>query len=218
MAKHAQTAVSEVQEQPTQPQAVQEQPAQESPPLTGEVMDREPDADAETGKRSRTTFTTKLLLPERKILAAGCLDKPKGTILMLGRLFGTVTGADIKKGQLPDGTPSEMPRLHGVFESFNYVTGEIGTYLTAFVPRAFATPFLLTFNEAAGTAKIAEIDLDIGVESTGKVTIPYEWVVIAHIETGESLRMKALRMRRGNPAQLRAAAIGHLQLTGPVQV
>ena len=184
--------------------------------LTGYVMPDESEPGAsEDGKRARTTFTTKLLLPERKILYAACLDKPKGTVLMLGRLFGTVTFADIKSGALPDGTPSQMPRLQGVFEFMNYITGEVGRAGTVYLPRAFSQPFVAHFMAAEGVDKIAEIDVDIGVESTAKVAIPYEWVVIAHIEGEESQRMKTLRMRRGNPAKLRAAAIGALQLTGP---
>ena len=181
----------------------------------GEVLDKEPEAskDGEGGRRARTTFTPKLFLPERKVLALHCLDKPKGTIFMLGRVYGTVTDADFKKGQLPDGTPSEMPRLQGVFETMNYVTGEMGEAITAYIPKAYSQPLVIAFMQSKGAEKLVEIDVDIGVESTGRMQIPYEWVVVAHIEGEKSQRMVALRNRRGSLAQLRAQANARLMLT-----
>jgi hypothetical protein len=108
-----------------------------------------------------------------------------------------------------DGTPSSSIVLKGDFETENYMTGEIGSGTQAFIPAAYAEKVKAVFDanavlndkgeEVGNHIRTVEVDIDVGVEATGK-TIPYEWVVTAFKEGAEMAVLKNLRNSRARPA------------------
>lgn len=149
---------------------------------------------ASAGVRARRAFMLKFLLGgdgdwiNRNIVAKG-----KGTQAVVGRLFGVCTGTEDKTNILPDGGTSRSVVLFGQFEYESSVTGEIGQASSAYLPLAFADAVKAAF-AADPEAKMLEVDIDIGLEATGK-TIPYEWLVVNH-NGGEAALLKRMRSRR----------------------
>jgi hypothetical protein len=150
------------------------------------------------GIRSVRAFQMKNFLPNADWINKNVVAHGKGTKVLIGRVFGIVTGVSEKKGTLPNGEPSISVVTQGVLMSESYLTGEIAEGNGAFLPGAISDKFKAMF-AADEHLRSLEIDLDIGVEATGK-SIPYAWVVIQHVE-GEQLEpLKRLRKSRGRPA------------------
>ncbi len=163
------------------------------------------------GVRARRSIMLKQMLPgdgvdwiNKNVVAAG-----KGTRATFGRIYGQCNGYSIKHNTLPDGTPSSSIVLSGDFETENYMTGEIGSGTQAFIPAAYAEKVKAVFDsnailnekgeEIGNRIRTVEVDIDVGVEATGK-TIPYEWVVTAFKEGAEMAVLKNLRRSRVRPA------------------
>lgn len=149
---------------------------------------------APEGVRARRAFMLKFLIGgdgdwiNKNIVAGG-----KGTAKIVGRVFGACMGAEKKVNVLPDGSSSESIVLYGQFEYESTVTGEIGQASSVYLPMAYAQQVAAVFASDA-TVKALEVDVDIGLEATGK-TIPYEWLVINHVG-GEASLLSKLRNRR----------------------
>lgn len=175
----------------------------------------EPAADAgapeQEGVRARRSIMLKQFLPgegidwiNKNIVAAG-----KGTRATFGRIYGTCTGYEVRTNTLPDGTPAQSIALKGDFETENFMTGEIGSGTLAFIPAAYSEKVKAIFDanailndegrEIGNHVRTVEVDIDVGVEATGK-TIPYEWVVVAFREGAEMATLKKLRNSRQRPA------------------
>lgn len=153
---------------------------------------------ATEGKRMRRAFMPRMLADSQWILE-NIVVKGKGfKNPTLGRMFGVVTSHARKVNKLPDGRDAESIVLSGVFEVVNNVTGEITNAGQAYLPMAFAEQVEAAFKINPGTLAV-EIDIDIGVEATGKA-IPYEWMVTSHLEGEQTLFLNRLRERRVRPA------------------
>lgn len=156
------------------------------------------------GVRSVRAFQMKTFLPNADWINKNVVAQGKGTKVLIGRIFGIVTGVSEKAGHLPNGEPSVSIVTQGVLMSESYLTGEIAEGNGAFLPGAISEKFKAMF-AADEHLRSIEVDLDIGVEATGK-SIPYAWVVIQHVE-GEMLEpLKRLRKSRGRPAGAPALA------------
>ncbi len=163
------------------------------------------------GVRARRAIMLKHFLPGDGIdwINKNVVAQGKGTRATFGRIYGVCTGYEIRTGALPDGTPSQSIALNGDFETENFMTGEIGSGTLAFIPAAYSEKVKAIFDSNAVTnsegtvtgnlVRSVEIDIDVGVEATGK-TIPYEWVVIAFKEGAEMAVLKKLRASRARPA------------------
>lgn len=175
-----------------------------------------PETEAETetedqGVRARRVILTKHFLPPEGIdwLMKNVVAGGKGTQAMLGRVYGVCTGFEDRPGSLPDGTPTVSIALKGVFQTENYLTGEISEGVMWFPPAAYAEKVRTIFvmgaqHDAAGReinnlVKAVDVDCDIGAEATGKV-IPYEWVLIAFREGQEMATLRNMRRSRKRPA------------------
>lgn len=163
------------------------------------------------GVRARRSIMLKHFLPGEGIdwINKNIVSQGKGTRATFGRIYGTCTGYEVKHNALPDGTPSSSIALFGDFETENFMTGEIGSGTMAFIPAAYSEKVKAIFDsnailndegkEIGNRIRTVEIDIDVGVEATGK-TIPYEWVVVAFKEGAEMATLKNLRNSRQRPA------------------
>lgn len=152
------------------------------------------------GVRTRRVIVLKQFVPGPDWINQNVVAKGKGTQVMIGRIYGVAFEVGRKTGTLPDGSPSENIFVRGQFESLNYITGEVGEASTVYFPKAYAEKLEMVF-KGDETIKVVEVDVDVGVEATGK-TIPYEWVTVAFVEGGKAATLKRLRTARAKPAQL----------------
>jgi len=75
------------------------------------------------GVRSRRAFMMKQFIPSADFIAKEVIGKGKGTKVILGRIYGIVTGSEVKTGTLPNGDPSSSIVLKGIFQSEDYLSG-----------------------------------------------------------------------------------------------
>ena len=158
-----------------------------------------PEASNSQGVRARRAIMMKEFIPapgpdwiNKNVVAHG-----KGTKVMLGRVFGFITGVGEKKGTLPNGEASVSIVCNGSFETENYVDGEVSQASSVYYPSSFSEQIKAMF-AADPDLKVVEVDTDIGVEATGK-SIPYTWVVVNHIEGAAVTPLKRLKAARGRP-------------------
>lgn len=151
-------------------------------------------AEAKEGVRARRAFMLKFLIGgDGDWINKNIVAKGKGTQAIVGRIYGVCMGTEKKSNVLPDGGMSESIVLFGQFEYESAVTGEVGQASSCYLPMAYAQQVATVFASQPET-KALEVDVDIGLEATGK-TIPYEWLVINHSGVEASLLTK-LRSRR----------------------
>jgi len=150
-----------------------------------------------TGVRARRAIMMREFIPSQDFVNKEVIAKGKGTLVILGRVFGFVTGVTEKAGKLPNGEPSVSIVANGQFETENYQTGEISQASSVYLPAAAAEALKAQF-AADPDVKVVEIDMDVGLEATGK-TIPYAWYVANHVEGKEATPLRALKARRGRP-------------------
>ena len=167
---------------------------------------------ASEGIRARRAFMPKHFIPNADWINKNVVAHGKGTKVTLGRLYGIASKCDVKHNTLPDGSASSSVVLFGAFEAEDYLTGELSSMTSAYLPAAyserveavFASGMRTVENKDGGppqqyqTINAVEIDCDIGLEATGK-TIPYEWVVTAFREGEELAVLKRLRNSRDRP-------------------
>lgn len=149
------------------------------------------------GRRIATAFAMKSFLPDQDWIMKNVVAKGRGTHELVGRIFGTATRA-IRKTNDWQGKQLESIALEGTFEAEFKLTGEVRAVSVTFLPRAFALQVEVAL---ASGAEAAHLDVDIGLEATGK-TIPYEWTVTSYLEGRAERAMRALRGSRriGQPA------------------
>jgi len=161
-------------------------------------------ATASQGVRARRAIMMREFIPSQDFVAKNVIGPGKGTLVILGRVFGFVTGITEKAGKLPNGEPSVSIVANGQFETENYHTGEVSQASAVYLPNAAAEALKAQF-AADPDVKLIEIDMDVGLEATGK-TIPYSWYVANHVEGQAATPLKALKSRRGRPANAVALA------------
>ena len=152
----------------------------------------------EGGARQRRAVMLKHFIPDADWINKNVVAGGKGTQKLVGRIFGMATGYENRENTLPDGSISKSIFVKGIFETENYLDGTVARAGGVYFPLAYAEQIKAAF-DADATVKVIEVDTDIGLEATGK-TIPYEWVVIAHVEGKEMSPLKRLKSSRGRPA------------------
>lgn len=180
--------------------------AKQEKPAEGEAAQQEQQQESQ-GVRARRAIMLKEFVPSVDFINMHVVAKGKGTKVMLGRIFGFVTGVGEKINTLPNGEKSPSIVFNGQFESENYLTGEISSASSVYFPASFSE-MVKTMFTVDPDIKVVNIDTDIGLEATGK-TIPYTWVVVNHIEGEAMTPLKRLRGARARPA-------GIPQIAGPV--
>lgn len=156
------------------------------------------------GVRARRAIMMREFIPSQDWVNKEVIAKGKGTVAVLGRVFGFVTGVTEKAGKLPNGEPSVSIIANGQFETENYLTGEVSQASAVYFPAAFSESLKAQF-AADKAVEVIQVDTDIGLEATGK-TIPYSWYVCNHVEGVEQTPLRALRGKRGRPANVPALA------------
>jgi hypothetical protein len=152
------------------------------------------------GVRARRAFMLKHFIPNADWINQNIVSKGAGTKAIIGRVFGVCFETMVTKTTQKDGRVSESVALKGAFQAEDYKTGEISEATTVYLPMAYAEKVAFMF-KADPELKAVEVDVDIGLEATGK-TIPYEWVVIAYREGEAMAVLKRLRASRSRPTQL----------------
>lgn len=176
--------------------AKDEQP--KSPEETGSHDGETASAIASKGLRARKAFMLKQLVPSPDWIMKNVVAGGKGTQITVGRVYGIVTRVERKTNTLNDGKVVASIALMGAFQSESYVTDELSEAASVYLPLAYAEQVATAFeNDKEMTS--AEVDVDIGIEATGK-TIPYEWVIIAFTEGAAVNVLRRLKGSRGRPA------------------
>lgn len=172
--------------------------AKETKPAEVEQPSPAPASEGSKGVRARRAIMLKEFIPNSDYIAKEVVGKGKGTQVVLGRIFGFVTGTTEKENTLPNGDKSKSVVCNGQFETENYLTGEVSAASSVYFPSSFSEAIKGMF-AADESLKVVEVDTDVGLEATGKA-IPYTWVVVNHIEGEQQTPLKALRSKRGRPA------------------
>ncbi len=145
----------------------------------------------EQGKRSRRVFQLKMFADPEWIMK-NIVSQGKGTHVSLGRVYGIAHATERRVNDIK-GVPTPSVSIIGRFEAENFSTGEFSAASTLYLPMGFAEQIEAVFKEDKDA--VVKVDVDIGVEATGK-TIPYEWTVTSYVEQAESSELLALRARR----------------------
>lgn len=170
-------------------------------------------AEGSKGVRARRAIMLKEFVPNQDFINKEVVAKGKGYQVILGRIFGFVTGIADKENTLPNGEKAKSIVCNGQFETENYLTGEVSAASSVYFPSSFSEAIKAMF-AADDALKVVEVDTDIGLEATGK-TIAYTWVVINHISGEAQTPLKVLRGKRSRPdnAPKLAAPAAQKQLT-----
>lgn len=155
-----------------------------------------------TGIRIRRAFTMKNFLPAGDVntwIAANVISKGVGAHCMVGRIYGSVSAWEPRETQWKSNRPGEGEKtiksiaLSGNLQAEHAETGEIITMDMVFLPMAFASQVARALQSNPGSA--VEMDIDIGIESTGKA-IPYEWTVTSYLSGRAERQLRQLRNSR----------------------
>lgn len=95
-----------------------------------------------------------------------CIDTQ--TSIALGQVIGHAFDVVMKKGTLPDGSPSTSPFIVGDFEAVNYKTGEVMSASGAYLPKYFAETIQAALTKGAGATHGIAFAIEVVVEPTGK--------------------------------------------------
>lgn len=148
-------------------------------------------AATEEGTRARKVLTTKVFAKQADIIT-NIVPKGVGHKEMLGRITGIAYKSEVKVNDV-QGKQIESYPLFGSFVAEIFATGELQQGSVLYLPDAFALQVRSALQLDGVT--MAEIDVEIGVENTGK-TIPYEWAVHSFVDGAEINALKAIRNRR----------------------
>jgi hypothetical protein len=168
------------------------------------VVENKVTAVPSQGVRARRAIMLKEFIPTADFINVQVVAKGKGTKVMLGRIYGFVTGVMDKTNTLPNGEKAASVVCNGQFETENYLTGEISAASSVYFPSSFSETIKAMF-AADPDLKMIEVDTDVGLEATGK-TIPYTWVVINYVEGEAVTPLKKLRAARVRPDNVPALA------------
>ena len=156
------------------------------------------------GVRARRTLAMKQFVPDQDWIMRNVVAKGKGSQSTVGRIWGVATGFESKVNEY-QGQQLHSIAIKGVFQSESYVTGEVTESTIVYFPMAYAEK-IANMMDSDPDIKLAEVDVDIGLEATGK-TIPYEWVVIAFRDGAEMAVLKRIKGSRGRPANAAVLAL-----------
>lgn len=166
------------------------------------------------GKRARRAFMPRLLI-DQEWINKNVVSQGKGTKIIAGRMFGMCTKTEEKTNRLPNGEQSISIVMTGMFRIENGITGEVSDVTQAYLPMAFAEQVAQAFAVGGQEVKAVEVDVDIGCEATGK-TIPYEWLVISHLDGVASNFLNRMRERRPRAATMGKVVPLSLAAPGPI--
>jgi hypothetical protein len=155
------------------------------------------------GVRVQTAITCQSLLPYQTYSAEQCLGKARGWHQSLGRVRGVVVTTE-RKRTMRDGEVLESIALNGIFDCYASVRGELIQGKQLYLPKVYAERIAKALE--AGAERV-DVDIDIGMESTGRSPVSYAWT-ITHYLTGQASR--ALR----ELALPRAAVASPIRLAG----
>lgn len=158
--------------------------------------------EAGAGVRIRRAFTMKNFLPAGDVntwIAANVTSKGVGFHKMVGRIYGSVQAWEARETQWKSPRPGEGEKviksiaLSGNLQAEHGETGEIITMDMVFLPMAFASQIARAMQSNPGAA--VEMDIDVGIESTGKA-IPYEWTVTSYLSGRAERQLRQMRNSR----------------------
>lgn len=204
-------------EQENQEAALAENATAEQPAATVEAV---ADAEAEyiaTGGDHGIRVDQALVMPALlPVPRADAVDWIMRNVVGLGRgthiTVGEVVGAAFKAEWRETEWQGKILRsvlLTGEFRMRSALTGLIRENAELWLPVGYAKAVAAKL--ALYPDSIAEFDVDIGIEATGR-TIPYAWTVVSHLRQRSSDRLEKLwgqRNRAAAPGLLAAPAATH---------
>jgi hypothetical protein len=168
-----------------------------------------------TGVRARRVLTMKSFIVGDHLewIMRNVVGKGRGTHVSVGRLYGKAARTERNVTKWSNKGEEKLltsVRIEGMFEAIALLTGEVTQCTAVYLPLAFAEQIEMAV--ATNPGAIIDIDVDIGVEATGK-GIPFEWTVTSFINGAAERAMRAMRNRR--PTALSSEAMQRLSLSGP---
>ena len=202
-------------EQANQEAALAENAAAEQPAETVEAVT---DAEAEYiatggdhGMRVDQALVMPALLPVARADAVDWIMRNvvahgRGTHIVVGRVVGAAFRAEWRETEW-QGKQLRSVLLTGEFRMVSTVTNLVRENSELWLPTGYAKA--LAAKLALYPDAIAEFDVDIGIEATGR-TIPYAWTVVSHLRQRSSERLERLwGNRRVQPGLLAGPAATH---------
>jgi hypothetical protein len=166
-------------------------------------------ADEQIAVRVQTALTMKSFLPDETWAAQATLGKPRGGNISLGRVLGVVTGTE-RKETMFGGQKLESWALHGQFTALAELRGETLQASQLYLSKSFSEQIVSALAEAQATDPHAtiKIDVDVGVEPTGKQPVSYGWTVTHYLTGGPSRALREIHQPRrlSRPQALLGAA------------
>lgn len=151
------------------------------------------------GVRVSRAFAMKNFLPDPDWINKNVVANGRGSHVIVGRVYGLATKAEPRTVDW-QGKVIQSVALHGAFQAESRLTGEVRSVNLLFLPMAFASQVEAALRMEGSPS--VEMDVDIGLEATGK-PIPYEWTVTSYLEGRAERALRQLRGRRqiGQPAR-----------------
>jgi hypothetical protein len=166
---------------------------------------------ASEGVLVRRAFTMKNFLPNTGYLewiTQNVVAKGAGSHVIIGRIFGMVYASEHKENKYQDKVLKSIA-LSGDLQA-QTTDGKITTFDMLFLPMAFATRIDRAIQAGAHSV---ELDVDIGIEATGK-SIPYAYTVTSYLAgRAERVLRKMANSRRIGEAAPSAVR----QIAAPLQ-
>lgn len=159
---------------------IEERAAAELPGTAAELATIEAQRIAEAmegGLKEQTAITFGSLLPHPTFAAEQSLGKPRGQTIRLGRVMGTAVSTE-RKQTMFGGKLLESIALIGDFHAVSELRpGEILHGSMLFLTNTYSQQIERALKESAETGEAAVIDVDVGLETTGKSPVSYAWTI-----------------------------------------
>ena len=146
----------------------------------------EPKAD----KKLRTLALAKFL-PSKDVIAKEVIAKGKDGRLLVGRVYGVVTGFESRSATNNAGDISEEIITRGVFHFVNPLTKAEGDVKGIFFPLKFSQAESKAFEDTK--LSIKAVDLDLFLVNNGK---GFGWAVVSNLDNDKADIMSGLSVRK----------------------
>lgn len=154
------------------------------------------------GVRVQRVMTMNTFYPSIDWIMTEIVGKGVGTHVSVGRLYGKANATERQTNDYK-GKQLQSVVVSGMFEAVTLSTGEITRCSRIYLPMSFAEQIEMALRANPGA--LIDVDVDIGIEATGK-SIPYTFTVTSYLEGQAERALRQMRMRR--PTRLAIGATG----------
>lgn len=158
----------------------------------------------EDDNSKRRNIKLRQFLPTQEIITKELTGKPKGTRLLVGRIYGLAFDAVEKLTVGDDGEPKSNTAIVGVFSCSSVYTKAGGEATTVYFTPDFAKHIHdIVVDQKDGDGKVTqkgvgvmELDCDIMLETTDKGRLAFK--IIQHVEGDAQFPLKRLASARSD--------------------